>query len=122
MSKSYAIWSTKPSDFAKKVGPRGYKKAYDLAEKIFNYCVTNSPVDSGSYRNAWRLSYDKTRSTFIDNRGNTVVLPPPTIPNIPKKFNKLYVTNGAPYAEAIENGWSGQAPRGVLRQAILSVK
>lgn len=122
MGNSYAIWSTKPTNFAKKVGPRAYSKAKKLAIDMFTYVVNHSPVESGSYRASWNLSFDRTRSKFIDNRGNSNVLPPPTIPKLPDKFTKLYVTNGAPYAEALENGWSQQAPLGILRQAKLYVK
>lgn len=38
---------------------------------------------------------------------------------IQTKINNITISNRQPYAERIENGWSGQAPQGMMRVANL---
>lgn len=120
MAKTGAFWSKPPSEFIGVVQASVYELTRKRALAIFEACVKLSPVDSGAYRASWNVSENEPVFIYAGKpieRG--VVLKPPSLPRLSTKFyRKFYVTNGAPYALRLENGWSGQAPYGVLRQAI----
>jgi hypothetical protein len=120
MAKTGAHWSKSPASFGEAVKASVYELTRDRAIAIFDYVVANSPVDTGAYRASWTISEGAPRYMYAGKpliRG--AVLSPPSTPKLSTKFyRKFYIANGSPYALAIEHGWSGQAPHGVLRQAI----
>lgn len=87
-----------------------------LAMEALNRVVMKSPVDTGRFRGNWNVSFgtptagpdlvDKTGSEVI-TRGNAVIMGM-------KVPMTVWVSNHLPYAEALENGHSQQAPAGVV--------
>lgn len=125
MAKSGAWWSKDPSEFGVTVSAEVYKLTKQSAEQIFQAVVSLSPVDSGAYRASWDLSEDYPTFKWVGRHRNTgSPLPPPTMNSVSSKFyRKLFVSNGAPYAGRIEDGWShAHAPGGVMREAMRYVK
>lgn len=121
MAKVGAFWSRSPADFAGTVNARVYELTRGRAIAIFEHAVEISPVDTGAYRQSWTVSEGAPKVFYAGKPADLKIeLPPPSAPtNLSTKFyRKFFVTNGAPYAMRIEHGWSGQAPQGVLRQAI----
>jgi len=121
MAKVGAFWSGSPKEFIGVVNAKVYELTRSRALAIFDYAVKISPVDSGAYRQSWNISEGSPVFFYAGKSSDLLgVLPPPSAPtNLSTKFyRKFFVTNGAPYAMRIEHGWSGQAPLGVLRQAI----
>lgn len=89
---------------------------------LFRAAVKFSPVYTGSFRASWRVSFNIPRDD-VTTRDN------PALPirgasfRWPKGFklgDTVIVSNNQPYAERLENGWSNQAPLGVLSLAIAS--
>jgi hypothetical protein len=118
--KSGAFWDSSPSKFGDTVSAMVYQRSRNAALELFNYCVSISPVDTGAYRASWFISEGEPEYKWVGRqpRGSSP-LPPPVAPKLSTKFyRKFFVTNGAPYAVRLENGWSGQAPQGILRQAL----
>ncbi len=82
--------------------------------------VTRSPVDTGRFRNNWQFSaagIDRTISPGVDPQGQM------TIKRLVLAIRKTgsggitYLSNSLPYAVRLENGWSDQAPHGMVKLA-----
>lgn len=91
------------------------KRTYDIALSVYENAINLSPVDSGTFKSLWRMSYDNPMYVWSGRRTPN---PGVKIPYSNKFFAKIYVANGAPYAYALENGHSSEAPNGVLQPAI----
>lgn len=95
----------------------------DVVQVIGMYClrgiVQKSPVDTGRFRGNWIVSTgspdlrtkaqtDKSGSASITNGANK-------ISSFDfKKQSTIYIQNNLPYANRLENGWSKQAPKGMV--------
>lgn len=80
--------------------------------------VLASPVDTGAFRGNW-LSATGAPSYRYDLSDTSDKIGP-----LRAEVNSLtmgeasYFSNSLPYAERLENGWSQQAPAGVVRLAV----
>lgn len=90
---------------------------------LFRACVKFSPVYTGAFRASWRVSFNVARidvtpghSADAPIRGASFRWPPGF-----KIGDTVIISNNQPYAEALEYGWSNQAPHGILRMALASV-
>lgn len=81
-----------------------------------NQVMARSPVDTGRFRAAWRLNVD---SADLDVPGEDQV-----VASVDTQLAKLagfqigqsiHISNNLPYAQALEDGSSDQAPTGVLK-------
>ena len=77
---------------------------------LYNNVNLLSPVRSGRYRSAHCISIGQPSASVT---GTGFVSPPSGMPT-------MSIANNLPYAERIENGWSGQAPSGVYQNALNS--
>lgn len=72
----------------------------------------------GRFRGNWQLGVNSKPSgelTAIDaNGGNTINVGMARIPATNAAGNIYYITNNLPYAQRLENGWSSQAPAGIV--------
>lgn len=76
-----------------------------------------TPVDTGRARNSWALTQNKT--TFRDAKTGAVL--PTTLPPISgNEIETLYLTNGTPYIEDLNQGSSKQAPARFIEATILT--
>lgn len=81
--------------------------------------VRLSPVDTGRFRGNWQVSANQPESGTLDTIDKSGVA---TIGLGTSKANQLqagqvsYVVNNLPYAERLENGWSQQAPQGMVKR------
>lgn len=99
----------------------------DLLRRV----VLKSPVDSGRYRGAWSVSLTvpdaQPLSASAADRVSPIG-PEQIISNAITELQALqpysiiWLSNRMPYALRIENGWSGQAPAGVLAVSIAEVE
>jgi len=80
--------------------------------------IKRTPVDTGRARGNWNLSIDTIDSSTIeetDRTGSTTLMKarsnvaPATIDDT------VFIANGLPYIKRLENGWSEQAPKGMVR-------
>lgn len=80
--------------------------------------VLASPVDTGAFRGNW-LSATGSADTRYNTQDTTEKLGEmrATINGI-ALGEVFYFTNSLPYAERLENGWSQQAPAGVVKLAV----
>lgn len=95
------------------------KSAMDIAAQL----VSRSPVDTGRFRANWRVgmgSPNTGTTTSTDKPGSSTVGAMKQAINGYTAGQTIWLTNSLPYAQRLENGWSKQAPRGMVRLTILS--
>lgn len=82
---------------------------------LFNAVVRRTPVDTGRFRANWNVtagapSYSITEATD-ESRASTEAAKALTL----AVGGVTYMSNGLPYAQRLETGWSKQAPSGMVR-------
>lgn len=93
---------------------------------VLSGVVEKSPVDTGRFKANWIVSFGTISEGTTDEvdkigpptvaKGNTVLLAyPDTLPPI-------YLQNNLPYANRLENGWSKQAPNGMVALTIAEIE
>lgn len=95
------------------------KAAMDIAAQLVN----RSPVDTGRFRANWRVGMgapNTATSTATDRAGSSTIGAMTQAINNYTTGQTIWLTNSLPYAQRLENGWSKQAPRGMVRLTILS--
>jgi hypothetical protein len=106
------------------------------AAQLYSDIVTRWPVDTGYSRRNWQVSADPPPSDVIGLppkkvHGKAVgqleplyapAGPATQIPDMPKDAMRIWIVNNVEYAEALENGWSKQAPQGAVRIAIAQLE
>jgi hypothetical protein len=86
-----------------------------------------SPVDKGTFRANWVASTDTIdRSSDLSKTRNdvseAVTTATAVITNGAKLGTTVYITNAVPYAGKLEDGYSPQAPAGVVAPALTTIK
>ena len=80
--------------FNKKTEEKSLKIFRAIGFDMFGRIVKRTPVDTGRLRNNWQIT-----------------------PKV-RLGEKLYITNNLPYAKRIEDGYSQQAPAGMVKVTI----
>lgn len=111
------IFTLRIAEFAKKAKDNAELVVRKVVLDVGKSVVMKSPVDTGRFRANWQHSTgDYSPEVFdeFDKDGG------PTIANIAASLsdstaaNVHYLTNSLPYSIRLENGWSKQAPAGVV--------
>lgn len=79
--------------------------------------VDRSPVDSGKFINNWKGSegsINTDTSSEPDKSGAASHASVDAVADNWTPGETVYITSSLPYAERIERGWSGGAPKGVV--------
>lgn len=88
-----------------------------LAMEGLSRMVLRSPVDTGRFRGNWTVSIggpDRSASHPEDkNGGSTIARGSAPIAALTEP-KVVWMLNSLPYANRLENGWSKQAPAGVV--------
>lgn len=84
--------------------------------------IAKSPVDTGRFKSNWQcglggMNPDTTAAAGSDALGRTVVVLQGYKPG-----QTIWLTNNLPYAKRLENGWSQQAPSGMVRLTVQDFK
>jgi hypothetical protein len=102
------------------------KDSNDQLKKVtlaaFAGVVKRSPVDTGRFRGNWNGAKETPDLSTVDAGQNTQQGGAITqresanlTPALQAKIGEdVYITNNLDYAQRLENGWSAQAPGGVL--------
>lgn len=108
--------------FAEKAGDKADLVIRKVGLELLSSVVLKSPVKSGRFRGNWQLGIsspdldtsnapDKTGAGAI-NRGAAELLSYQVGPT-------LYITNALPYANRLEDGYSKQAPVGMVKITVV---
>ena len=87
---------------------------------LFSRVIVKSPVDTGRFRANWNVGYsspDKTTTSATDSALGKVQTEIATA----KLEGSIFLTNSLPYSIRLENGWSGQAPAGMVRLSLVEI-
>jgi hypothetical protein len=81
--------------------------------------VQRSPVDTGRFKGNWSLSVGEqntTQSAMADPvGGNTIMNGATALRGYGSQgFHVIHIQNNLPYAQRLEDGWSKQAPAGMV--------
>jgi len=98
--------------------------------RITDGVVRMSPVDTGRFRNAWVTSVSSPDNSQPEQIGGGAGAPPSgeqmaqalgAMTALPA-FGVSFVQNNLPYAQRLEDGWSSQAPAGMVRATLERVR
>ncbi|HAD31528.1 MAG: hypothetical protein CL578_22405 [Alteromonadaceae bacterium] len=94
------------------------KVAGEALQTLGARIVAKSPVRDGLFRNSWLSSYGSPDNTVPDiqnKSGSDSTGKLETALAGLKLGSEFYFVNNQPYAEPLENGWSEQAPLGMVK-------
>ncbi len=105
-------------------------KAELVAKKItielFSRVIEKSPVLTGRFRANWNCSIgtpNLSTSESIDPSGNGAISKATsTVVSYTLNDQSVFLTNNLPYADRLENGWSKQAPNGMVRLSVMEIQ
>lgn len=106
------------------------RQAYNNFRKVrvlYRKIVERTPVLSGGLRASWHASYGTPEYKYVDVKGNKNKIGLRySAPQFPLDYDrekawKIVITNGSPYAARVENGWSNQAPVGMMKISVMEV-
>lgn len=115
MAKSRG-WSTPPSLFAGLVEEALTQRVRVIALAMLNEIVLRSPVDTGRFRGNNIVSVGApvyASSESIDPSGSETIQRGLSAMSGLEPYTQVYIQNNLPYATALEDGHSKQAPGGV---------
>lgn len=83
-----------------------------------------SPVDRGTFQNNWLVSIGAPSEKTTMTLGQFAAMSAQAIASYATAdgFPMIYLQNNLPYALRLENGWSAQAPAGVLAMTVAELE
>lgn len=98
-----------------------------LMFELFSTVIISSPVKTGRFRANWGMGYTAESApnsgTETDASGNSTINKIRTELEAIKQFKSpIFLTNNMPYAVALEDGYSAQAPNGMVANSITVIK
>lgn len=112
-------------DFAKILARAG-DKADQVVRKVTldvgASIIKRSPVDTGRFIGNWNYStvtINTGTSSAPDKTGASAIGKIQTGLTTWKAGETIYISNSLPYAQRLENGWSQQAPAGMVRLTVV---
>jgi hypothetical protein len=85
--------------------------------QLFVSVVRRSPVDTGRFRSNWNISYGSPDITVTQLASQTRGMQQANQAMQQPVGGIVYLSNGLAYAGKLENGWSKQAPYGMVKLA-----
>lgn len=117
-------WDIEPSIFAGMIEEDVGLKIRYIAIQILTAIDIAVPVDTGRFRNNNLVSLqhpDFGISDNVDPNGTIAVQRGIGVISKAANYGVIYIQNNLPYAEALENGHSQQAPTGVYANSFHGV-
>jgi len=109
-------WSTPPSAFAGVVEEQLAQRVRVIALAMLNEIVLRSPVDTGRFRGNNIVSVGApvfTSNANFDPTGSETIQQGARITTGLEPYTQVFIQNNLPYATALEDGHSQQAPGGI---------
>ena len=97
-----------------------------IALELFSNIIYKSPVLTGRFLANWNCSIgspDLSTSQAIDPSGSGAISKATsTVVSYTLNGQSVFLTNNLPYADRLENGWSKQAPNGMVRLSMMEIQ
>ena len=108
--------------FAEKTGIKANTVIKKVAFDITNSVIDMSPVDTGRFKNNWNLSIGSintstTESTDLSGAG-AMRRASASLASF-QVGDSIYISNSLPYAQRLEDGYSTQAPSGMVKLTVV---
>lgn len=111
-----ATWDIDPASFAGVAEDDLLTMVRIITLDAFGMIITMSPVDTGRYRGNHRLTIGSPSDATTGNTGlSNQTEAQSDIAALHVPYTTVYIQNGLPYAEVLENGSSTQAPAGIYQ-------
>jgi hypothetical protein len=104
--------------FAEKAGRNADLVIRKVGIELLSSVIKKSPVDTGRFRANWNVSLgnpDYSTSDATDKGGAVSIARGAAALSGFGTGGVAYITNNLPYAQRLENGYSTQAPAGMVR-------
>lgn len=87
--------------------------------ELFTLVIDATPVDTGRARGNWQTTVGQPAQGVVDRRGSSVAIAE-VVANLGSLSDVVFMVNNLPYIERLEyDGWSAQAPAGMMRRNIV---
>lgn len=96
-----------------------------LVLELFSLVVERSPVDTGTFRANWQVSLGTPMTGTLDEEDKEGAVAINRIAEVVlglKAGDTIYLANNLPYALALEEGHSDQAPNGMVALTMQELK
>ena len=105
--------------FAEKAGDNADLVVRKVAFEIFKSVIFMTPVDTGRARANWNFAYGNIDYS-VKAKGDTSDPEIKALGLISTKVNgrNIFISNNLPYAQRLEDGYSNQAPTGMVRVTV----
>lgn len=104
---------------------RTLTKYKSIVRDLGTSIVRDTPVDTGQARANWRFTTTKISGAYLASRrdpsGAAAIGRLASVVASLTLSKPVYMTNNAPYIQRLENGWSKQAPAGMLAKNVYRV-
>lgn len=114
-------WINPPSSFTQTVRGDVAQKQKRLALVILRNLTLVSPKDTGRFINNWVVGLGSKKVSTLDStdparvrafaRGEAII-------KQHKLWRSIWISNNLPYAERLNDGWSGQAPANFVQSTV----
>lgn len=88
-----------------------------IALDMFTRVVLRSPVDTGRFRGNWQVAIGEvpTGTLELDDKDGSATISKITAATLGLEVGMvIYLVNNLPYGPRLEDGWSNQAPSGMV--------
>lgn len=92
-----------------------------MALSLQQNMVEMSPVDTGRFKGNWQAGVgqiNRDTSASDDASGSGAIVRTQQVLSGWKPGQTIWLTNSLPYAQRLENGWSQQAPHGMVKLTV----
>lgn len=115
-------WNKSLTAFADQAADDLTQEQREMAAYALNQIISRSPVSSGAYRGNHRVTVNSENHSYdlthVDKTGQmTLTEGLRIIGQVRQPFGRIVIQNNLPYGEALEDGYSKQAPAGVYSVA-----
>ena len=95
-----------------------------VASEVLSSVVFKSPVDTGRFRGAWvvndtEFAYAPGAGPRFDATGALALQDGDVVIQKINAGQTVVISNNLPYGERLENGWSDQAPLGIVAITVI---
>lgn len=108
--------------WAKKQGQKINDTRNSVAIQMYNSVVEKTPIDTGRARGNWHCSKGSPLSAVSERTADSPLSEEVAKISSTSGDDTIYIQNNLPYINRLENGWSGQAPQGMVRLTVQEIK
>jgi hypothetical protein len=108
-----------------KAGNQADNVVKKVAIDVMTSVVNKSPVDTGRFRGNWQIGIGAVNGetdSAEDKSGNNAINKAQSKLIGFKSGRTIFISNSLPYAQRLENGYSKQAPLGMVRLTVIETK